>query len=411
MDRPSSINSKKVNKLTRRRVMKLAAAAGFPATAALTMTPEDVKASDSDQVTIPFDVTGKYKIQVPADQYDHAMRASAVVEDIKDRFSEKEGISGIGLTSKGRMARVLVYLDANHHAKDERRGEIPERQNDVAIDIEEQASEYHPFHLDEDGNCQPHEGECDDQTADVSQLPGGVESIPALGTTGTNGPRFINGSCRDYLFGWSIAAHTLGVCHETSNDDECGGSTGCAVSTEQPVNHNNTQFGNVVCVDYELDIAYVERLSGLTETNPVPEIVLPSDHSDAIHISGTVSESAMKTTVLNNADCSNKDETYPVTYRGIRSCEVDCGELVNVDFTDTGTKLCGETPDHQFEVKLEDTHGAPGDSGAVPYVEHEGDYFAIGSLSGGTDCDVPTKLRGPQGYSIRDIHNIWWDDL
>ena len=46
--------------------MKLATAAGFSTATALAMTPEDIKAQDSDQVTISFDISGRNKKTVDA---------------------------------------------------------------------------------------------------------------------------------------------------------------------------------------------------------------------------------------------------------------------------------------------------------------------------------------------------------
>ncbi|MFT4905858.1 MAG: hypothetical protein ACI8UR_002439, partial [Natronomonas sp.] len=110
---PSSINSKKASKLTRRRLMKMATAAGFPAATALSLTPEDVKASDSDQVTIAFDVTGEVKKQVPADWYDHVRRTKRVKSDIEQKFLDREGINSVGVRT-GSDPHVIVRLDADN---------------------------------------------------------------------------------------------------------------------------------------------------------------------------------------------------------------------------------------------------------------------------------------------------------
>jgi hypothetical protein len=170
---PSSINSKKASKLTRRRLMKMATAAGFPAATALSLTPEDVKASDSDQVTIAFDVTGEVKKQVPADWYDHVRRTKRVKSDIEQKFLDREGINSVGVRT-GSDPHVIVRLDADNSKKEERRGELPEYQNDVYIDVMERGEPFNDLHNEgDDGSCPPHEM-CDDQTADVSQLPGGV---------------------------------------------------------------------------------------------------------------------------------------------------------------------------------------------------------------------------------------------
>ncbi|WP_411716052.1 hypothetical protein, partial [Natronomonas sp.] len=150
---PSSINSKKASKLTRRRLMKMATAAGFPAATALSLTPEDVKASDSDQVTIAFDVTGEVKKQVPADWYDHVRRTKRVKSDIEQKFLDREGINSVGVRT-GSDPHVIVRLDADNSKKEERRGELPEYQNDVYIDVMERGEPFNDLHNEgDDGSC------------------------------------------------------------------------------------------------------------------------------------------------------------------------------------------------------------------------------------------------------------------
>jgi trans-2-enoyl-CoA reductase len=98
---PSSINQKNASRLTRRRVMKLATAAGFSTATAMAMTPADVKAQDSDQVTISFDISGRKKKTVDADWYDHVQRSKRVRNTIESKYFDRDGINGVGIGNDG----------------------------------------------------------------------------------------------------------------------------------------------------------------------------------------------------------------------------------------------------------------------------------------------------------------------
>jgi hypothetical protein len=70
------------------------------------------------------------------------------------------------------------------------------------------------------------------------------------------------------------------------------------------------------------------------------------------------------------------------------------------------------------QVKMETGVDIPeeGDSGALMMVQEPGtdDWFAAGSQSlavASEDIADPNYAIGPQGFSIRNEHNIWWDDL
>jgi len=96
-DSPKKLNSLKEHKITRRRVMNAAAAVGFSAPVALNMTVEDVKASDSDQVTISFDIGGNHKTTVPADEMEWIQRASWANKKLTDNHFDKDSVIGVGL--------------------------------------------------------------------------------------------------------------------------------------------------------------------------------------------------------------------------------------------------------------------------------------------------------------------------
>lgn len=379
--------------------MQAALAAGFPATAALSMTPEDVKAADSDQVTIPFDTEGNYKIQVNAADYDHFMRAKGIRDDIESEFREREGIIGISLRGGLGKNYVQVNLDPENSAKEERRGELPERRNDVRIEPKEEDPSPNLSHKNSDDECVRHRN-CDIEMMDPTTrdtLPGGLISRQFnTARECTNGPRFINGGDHTFAFGWSISAHCI----------RCGDGEGTIIEhDDDAIGTLDDIYADVALIDRNRDIAYLEPAG--TTPDPVSEIVHPADHSDTIHISGTVAESSMGT-IQNNND-------YPVDIRGISHCETSGGTLTAHDQTyENGDPhyTCVDWFWDCYEVNTGSDHTYPGDSGAVPYVQGpEGNYFAIGTLTGGVCNSNDNFYVGGQGYTIRNEYNIWWDDL
>jgi hypothetical protein len=201
------LNSIKEHKLTRRRILEVATAAGMSSAAALTLTPEDVKAADSDQVTVPFDVEGKSKFQIDSDRLDWYYRARDVTKHIQEIHIEKEGVFSIGLRGGGGKdnPHVFVTLDNSTGKADERRGELPEERNGVRVEIEEADKTEVKEHCDPDPWPQ---GE---------NFPGGQRITPE-DTTGvlTNSSRMI---ASDYSwFGWSTAAHGLSECYTAGYD-------------------------------------------------------------------------------------------------------------------------------------------------------------------------------------------------
>lgn len=361
--------------------MKLATAAGVPIATATHLTADDVKAADSDQMTISFDTEGNYKKRVAADWYDHFIRARDINDEITKKFWGREGIERIGLRGGGNNdnPHVIVALDESKSEKENRRGEIPEWKNDVRIDVIEESGEK--------------KLNCDDENADVSQLPGGVASeVGFVGTTCTNGPRCMTGSDHQLATGWSLASHCMDQGDSVSGD----------CSTEADVVHNYTEYGDIVYWDHDRDFAYVEQ-TGLG--SPVSETVYPADHSQSHHIHGTVSESGMGS-VLGD----------PGKVWGITSCEV-IGSYQELNVTWNVDHPCNPNNTLIDMLKLETGVDITesGDSGSLWMVQEPDtdDWFAAASHSGAkaTAIDNPNYAFGPQGFSIRDVNNMWWDDL
>lgn len=383
VEKPSDLNNKDPSRLTRRRVMKLAAAAGFGASTVATLTSDDIKAAASDEVTIAFDVSGRNKKQVPADWYNRVQDAKRVNEQIQQKFAKREGVHSIGMSSGGGPdgsdnPHVQVTLDEDSDQKDERRGEIPERKDGIRIDVDEQ-------HVAKDTTDSHDEDSCNDETQDVSSLPGGTKLRLAPDDPGfcTNGPRFINGTSRDWLFGWSTAAHCVGC-----------------EAVGQPVYHGGDPYANVIWADFDRDIAYLERRS---DTSPESEIVEPSNHSNSVHISDTVSESGMATITGNS--------NYEVFTRGVGGCTNRGGRVSEYNTVYFSFGNCIEYLQDQYVVGYDHSSSTPpegGDSGATPFVEDNGNYFVIGSHTGHPNT---SESYGPQGYTLKVDYDIWWSDI
>lgn len=127
-DSLSDITKRDGTKLTRRRVMKLATGAGLSAPVAANMTASDVKAADSDQVTIAIDIGGNTKERVDSDWLEWHQMARKANRSIKSRHFGKDGIKWIGRTGvrKNLNPHIRVAIDEDHPQAGERRGEIPE---------------------------------------------------------------------------------------------------------------------------------------------------------------------------------------------------------------------------------------------------------------------------------------------
>jgi len=355
------------------------------------MTVEDVKAAASDQVTISFDVSGRTKKQVPADWYDQVTEAKDVLQQIKDNYSGREGIIGIGRHAGGGARgngtpAVVVTLDSDSKKRDERRGELPERTNGIPIEIKERPGQYT---ADDHGQ---NDDKCDEVIQDTVGLPGGTGIAETAGTGNeahfcTNGSRFINGTSRDLLFGWSTAAHCLPSC----------------TAAGQVIYHGSTPIGTVQLLIEERDIAYIERLS---DTSPASEMAFPTEPSFSVHISDTVSQSGMATI--------EGDSSFEVINYGENGCRSE-GVLQTYEenfFLFNSTSFCSNTLSDQCVIDYPNRDPPEGgDSGSVYFVEDDstGNYFAVGQHSGHPDDE--DFGFGPQGYSLQNDYDIWWSDI
>ena len=133
---------------------------------------------------------------------------------------------------------------------------------------------------------------------------------------------------------------------------------------------------------------------------PESEIVLPSDHSNKVHIADSVSDSGLDTIMNDNE----------VTARGVRSCEVDKGSVNKRDITRELKNYCRDFVIKQVEVTFDNSHLADKDSGAVFWITDNGNNYAVTHLSNSL-CRAGYPQYGPQAPSIQDRNDVWWSDL
>ena len=119
---PNELNNIKDHKLTRRRVMQAATAIGFSSPVAMNISVDDVKAADSDQVTVSFDVSGNTKYTVAADRMDWLQKTKSANEDLKNKYYQREGVLGVGMSGgKGEdNPHVVVSLDRDNKESGEK---------------------------------------------------------------------------------------------------------------------------------------------------------------------------------------------------------------------------------------------------------------------------------------------------
>jgi hypothetical protein len=358
--------------------MEAAAAAGMSASAVLAMTPDDVKASDSDQVTIPFDVNGQVKKQVPADRLDWYYRARDATHHIQHHYFQKESIVRVFTAGGGSKdnAHVMVTLDSERGDPEEARGELPEKRKGVRIETETT-----------DG-YQTEDHACDDSDywSDKDNFPGGPRLRHSTHTH--------TGSCRHYeadlsWFGWTTAAHTIDGC-----------STGTTIAHSD--DGSRYDIGTVTMIDEYRDIAWINENSTVDSS---PLCVKPSNHNERVQIRQTLSEEAMET--IDAAD-------EPHALYGMGSCYADMNiEGWNGTHTqDDGDCDVNQRVDQMYSsTNIFENQTQLGDSGALYFVEdpdNPGNFYAMGSHSGKGFVNGYSNY-GVQGFSIENIYNRRWD--
>lgn len=384
-DSLSDITKRDGTKLTRRRVMKLATGAGLSAPVAANMTASDVKAADSDQVTIAIDIGGNTKERVDSDWLEWHQMARKANRSIKSRHFGKDGIKWIGRTGvrKNLNPHIRVAIDEDHPQAGERRGEIPEeKKNGVEVVVQE---------YNDDGGDQTCTTDCWPESE--GKFPGG-QDCDVVDQFCTNSPRMLEDGFN--WVGWTTAAHCF-------NDD-------CAAQGDV-VNHAPDgqsdciyQFGEGDGLDTSRDIAFISRANSqvTSDQNRSPQAPHPGY------------------TILDTVSLEGLEKIYE-TYRnqqatkmyGGGSCYREMGVLT-WDTDMSGQSVCGDSQRDQIRYWEDNmNHVQNGDSGALTFAEYpdgSGDYYALGSISGWECCDrnLSPFNYGPQGYTIYDLYDRRW---
>lgn len=278
IEKPSDVNKIKSTKLTKRRLLKALSTAGAGTATLQAMTVDDVKAADSDQVTITMTCGRDIKQRVPADWYDFLIRARKVKRRLTDNWlstnshsGNKDGdndVFGVWLDAGkgGSNPHVVVTIDENSNTKGETKGKIPERKNDVAVEVETAEREY--------------ETACDPECKDVGDIPGGLEvSVEDVSGKGTLGPQAFDYSQNRFV--GTTAAHVASVDNTYPEENECGNEL-----IGRNVYHCNRKIGEVDYIDHKHDVCLIAG----DYVDWIPEIWNPANHSSRYPITDTATK-------------------------------------------------------------------------------------------------------------------------
>ena len=372
---PSDLNNIKDRKLTRRRIMQAATAIGFSSPVVMNMSVNDVKAADSDQVTVSFDVSGNTKYTVAADRMDWLQKAKSANEHIKNKYYQREGILGVGMSGgKGEdNPHVVVSLDRDNNSSEERRGELPEEHNGIRIETQERDKE--ETHLCNE-DCIP----------ESEKFPGGQSVNPAGAGSCTSSSMVLEDNFE--WIGWSTAAHCFSNCEASNDDVDHVASQDCVY-----------QIGDGDFADITRDIAFIEG----TKADESPLNLKPNDHSEGVEIIDTLTEEGFG--IID-------DEGSVLFNYGIGSCFAEY-DLERWNEQNNSSATCNDTYYDQMITTHRDFNGMAedGDSGSLWFVEDpyvSGNYYAMGSISAFYFRYYRYEHSGPQGFTIYNRYNRAW---
>jgi len=379
VEKPSSINEINDHKLTKRRLLKTLSSAGFGAATVGAISVDDVKAADSDQVTIALTCDGERKMRVSSDWYDHLVRARRVKEKVEDGWLQSgngnkdkhNDVFGVWLDAGtgSNNPHVIVSIDEDSSTKGETRGEVPERRDDVRIAVEEMSREFEAV-------CEP---KCKSST---SEMPGGLE-VCFDGGCGTLGPQAFD--YNDYTWGLTTAAHV------PAQDGMCGDDI-----IGENAYHCDDYIGQVKDIEHSHDMCIIEP-----STDPLPEVWNPDDHSERWEII-TDSLSA------DGVDYWMENDRRVWKY-GKGSCysdgEVKARGTKEDPFTNNPCTLGSETWDDCVRWgSVGDLVG--GDSGSIAFGADpdSNDFYACCQNS----WQWVNYAAGPAGYAWKNKHGYEW---
>lgn len=382
---PRELNSVKEHKLTRRRVVELASAAGISTAVASHMTVDDVKASDSDQVTVSLDVDGKRKWTMDADRLDWVQRATRATENIRKNHVRKRGVFSVGMSGGDGEdnPHVVIKLNEKSDEKEERRGEIPEERNGVRVEFEEE--EYDASLLC-DTDCVPQE----------ENFPGGQEILMGPGGDGTNSSQMIEDGYN--WIGWTTAAHLLPDCSPQYD----------SIMHHAPDAGCEYRVGTVVSRDPYRDVAFI-TYDQAYDQSPSAWNRNPSNHNEGVLISSTLSEEGM---IVIDEEYDGEDKIFMY---GMESC-LAVGELDSWNETYDISDLEGGCRDVLFDQMVVDygcfgDSAAQGDSGGLFFTPdpQTDSWYALGSTVMGIETySVCHQATGAQGFTIYDMYDRAW---
>jgi len=335
---------------------------------------------------IYYDTEGKNKTHVPKGWYDYIQRARAVNEQMKKRFTDKEGISDIGMrvgdTSEDNPY-VFIGVDKNSSKKDERRGEVPEERDGIRVEVEER-----------NPSAREATAECEDELYDQDdQIPGGLgleEMVSGKGGSYTSRllPDF---NYYDEPPGWATAAHILERCDDAYSMKH----------KPQSSPDSGRPIGEVWFIDQRRDFAAIRQNLQVEPRSDVAHPEYPENSYLEYHVDGTLSRDGLETLM-------NRDTEF--IQSGARTCRSRAQISSSGERKYVGTDFCANYLDDQVEFGSGD-EANDGDSGSGVIsepIEEEGgkQYFShLHSGVGEFNC------FGVGGWAIRKRHHMWWDDL
>jgi hypothetical protein len=346
-----------------------------------------VKAAASDQVPISLDVEGKSKVNVPADWYDQLSRTRDVYQNMKSEWRNRKGVVGISYTagSETQPPRIILELDSESEAKEKRRGEAPERRNEVPVDVAERTST-------ELTGCSNY-----DDSGTAPNVPGGVRMTVTkddpkdyeTNTYESNGSLtpFMYDEDFDYHGYWMTAEHN--VCNLYVNS----------------VSSDGSYIGEVVLTNADDDFAIIKPASGVDALDEVVE-VSDVDNGRRHEIKGTLSRDGV--------DYWANNDRYLFKY-GYGSCY----SRTKVKAIGTSDEAQGDCKSYSYDhaVRFGDAESVQaGDSGTITFGKdpNSSEYLACNMINGKskfTSSPIGKSYAfGTGGYYLRNQYGYWWGD-
>lgn len=390
--KPSDIQSKKLNRLTRRRLMKYLSAAGVSIATVQNITVDDVKAADTDQIPIALDTQGNIIKNVSADWYDRVVHANDVRDKIAANHGDRPSVIGVGYDPASEP-NVVIHFHEESESKEKDKGETPNQKDGVTVKKEE-VNPKPTACPSEPETCLEYDCRTIEEGKDIPA--GTLAEVPyAPGTWGGITSR-IRDNNHEHDHGWLISAH---------QDSSCGDGYRPDVY-HQPRDDGGYKIGEIVEVYPNYGAAVVHPTRGI---------------SDDIHASPYVADSTniidgdrygpIQATMSKDGVRTWRDNDYSVFRYGPSTC-YDDGEVLDIyqDYSVTSDS-CGEQTLHEsihITNEVDD-----GDSGSLAFGYYSPDdiWLGIGILVQ-EDDRLLTKDRviTGAGYAIHNDLGYHWHE-